>query len=98
VLVSGPGRACERPASGLTRAAVSSMWAVAWARRLAFRQNADVSLGGGDRAAVPEKGLDGFQVVVGGEVQAGRAVPQVVQPHRRQVQGADPVHPSASAC
>jgi hypothetical protein len=40
--------------------------------------------GGQDDAGVPEQFLDGLQVGAGGVGQGGGAVPEVVQPYRRQ--------------
>ena len=52
-------------------------------------QHAGVGVGGEHDAGVAQHRLYGFEVVGGGEGQAGRAVAQVVQPDRRQVGLAD---------
>lgn len=48
-----------------------------------------VTVGGEHDAGVAEHRLYDFEVVAGGEGQAGRAVAQVMQPDRRQVGVAD---------
>ena len=52
-------------------------------------EHAGVGVGGEHDAGVAEHRLYGFEVVAGGQGQAGRAVAQVMQPDRGQVGGAD---------
>jgi hypothetical protein len=52
-------------------------------------QHAGVRVGGEHDAGVAEHHLHDFEVVAGGEGQAGRAVAQVMRPDRRQVGVAD---------